>query len=131
MKPYEEMSDAELSEAFALQVAGWTRPIREMEEGMLNHSDFYWKDASRLVTGWPNFAKSADAVLPWLSKPFTHAKNWKVNINFSCLSEMHYVTIYDGLLAEEYPSAYLGVAPTLARAACLALLNAKKSETAT
>ena len=81
--------------------------------------------------GKPKFATSADAVLPWLSKPFTHAKNWKVNINFSCLSEMHYVTIYDGLRVEEGTAGYLGVAPSLARAACIALLKAKKSETAT
>ena len=101
----DKLDDAALSEVFAVEVAGWSFLANE------------WFAGDFAMDGLPTFATSADAVLPFLN-----AAGWRganVVSGADCW-------IYIGPLLDVY--AY---APTLARAACLALIRAKRAEKGT
>lgn len=111
------LSDAELSEAFAVECAGF------VDEPNFPH--MFWlgpdgcMEAKQTEDGEPVdfFATSADAVLPILDK----TGRW--TSDYSVTSEPpgaeHHVRLYLGTRA---------FAPTFARAACIALLRAKRAE---
>jgi len=126
------LSDTELSEAFAVEVAGWTLkpffpavPSEDIPEGpTLWHDKNGFAEADqdgRAIP--PPFATSADAVSPWLER----AKGADA------------VRVYqkgaNGLVDESLPllwmvtaATYYATAPTFARAACIALLRASRAE---
>lgn len=130
MKTLEELTDQELSEAFAVEVAGWRRRIATVENpveqgGMRlpNHFSLKtieaWTSESELrhtgvYSGPPSFATDANAVLPWLEKdvwqggfqPGSPGYNW--------------VRVPNGN----------GHATTFARAACIALIKSQRAATA-
>ena len=113
----EDMTDAELSEAFALEVAGWRKNI--MDEWEDTNGKAIWDD----FTDWPgnpNFATSADAVLPWLEK------YGKFNIHHSN-GGIYEVEI--DRLGQQPCNFYFGSATTMARAAAIALIKAKRNAT--
>ena len=93
MKPLNELTDAELSECFAVEVAGW-----EPE------------------TAWEGrFATSADAVLPWLGKQPWSADGEPEVVKISIFDD------FGNALSE-------GTSRTFARAACIALIEAKRRD---
>jgi len=118
----EEMTDAELSEAFALEVAGWTKD-----------SDGDWWSAGGFVrdfSGNPMFATSADAVLPWLEKKEVVEVIYNNNPN-SCAAGFS-VKVSDAFTEDlKEPKGRSGwvMAATFARAACIALIKAKRNAT--
>lgn len=111
--------DAELSEVFAVEVAGYKRFLDPA-------CGFIWKDAEGAVViprVRQRFATSADAVLPYIDalgwaevnqwnqrdgKP-TNERAWRVRV----MARGSYIE---------------GTAPTFARAACIALLRATRAE---
>lgn len=122
MKPYEEMSDAELSEAFALQVAGWSVASHGFWED--KSGELIWNEAKQNYE-LPDFATSADAILPWLCN---NTCAWSCN---GMIADIVSVEVQP---AKNFPNGpFIGTAAgnQFARAACIALLKAKKSETAT
>jgi hypothetical protein len=105
----ESMSDDELSAAVAVECAGWTfhpPPSR-----------FPWDDASGCPTYLdPQFAVSPNDVLPLLEK-----REWSAKGGLG-------LPITVRVLDSNYRE-HIATAPTFARAACIALLKAKRSET--
>lgn len=110
---YDQMTDAELSETFAVKVAGWRKGVH-----------FGWKDSDGTTVwdydlddyGSPHFATSADAVLPRLEKS-------------SELFEMyHDGTLWNFSNEDSKGRMRYGFAkaPTFPRAVCIAMLRAKE-----
>jgi len=104
-----ELTDAELSRAFAKEVCGWA-VFRYEGEADWWFSDGVIKHGSKL----PAFATSADAVLPWLRE----CDHW-------CATEYNGYGLW---LDVETPHVGDTCAPTFARAACIALIKAKRAE---
>ena len=114
MKPLNELTDAELSECFAVEVAGWKIP-----SGCTNYRTR--PDGVRVFFNTltdndpvPEFSTSADAVLPWLNK-----SEWNASSGDDGLFR---VTVYSG----EKVSTAMDV--SFERAACIALIEAKRRE---
>lgn len=133
MKPLNELTDAELSECFAVEVANY-EPLFAVEKGdlyyrpggcgytrSLHEAGRYTKEEGqrqicrgepmRLVSiPTPPFSTSADAVLPWLEK-------------LECLTIHRHAGQW---LVQSYTG--IAVGNTFARAACIALIEAKRRE---
>lgn len=112
MKPdIEQLPDAQLSAIFAREVAGWA-------------GDFvYWKDAEgKEVTDdeeypiAPFFATSADAVMPFVEKVACSPHRRRLPDAW-----LFFVALQDGTYVK-------AEATTFARAACIALIKAKRAE---
>jgi hypothetical protein len=103
-----QLSDAELSKVFAVEVAGWTPHAVEKKkchdpEGL----SCYWSDV-------PPFATSANDVLPWLN-----GYDWTAESHNGAFVK---VTVF-------WPSESTHfIAGTLAHAACAALILAKRAQ---
>lgn len=103
------LSDDALSGAFARDGLG-----RAIDGGMMRMADE--KCGGIGFESWcaiPPFATSADAVLPLLEKLV------RVHIEWNRAGGYWFVQI---------PSGHIGTAPTFARAACIALIRAKRAE---
>jgi hypothetical protein len=116
---YDAMTDAELSEAFAVKVAGWSH---DEETGIW----YFGGDPENN----PRFATSADAVLPLLEKAkqdgFIAGAEMLHNHNhgWTCyLHSFHETSWQEGSLRSDVQCTDL----TLPRAACIALLRAKEA----
>lgn len=135
----DSLTDAELSELFAVEVAGFTNirdgypwevndeppEVRRVGRVKLFDSDSLPTDPVEV----PDFATSADAVLPWLEKT-----RWAGHSNGMTGSTNGYphasIDIYLlGGLARARGECFHGDSLTrsFARAACLALLRAKRA----
>lgn len=104
MKPYEEMTNHELSEAFAVEFLGWVKGETDYPDDL--EGSFVW----------PDFASSVDALLPYLKNVRFRFEQWNEN------------EVWVDLCAPEYGES---VDATLPRAICAALLNAKKNKITT
>ena len=103
----DKLADAELSEVFAVEVAG------------VEHIGNLWRNTGECwMIGVPPFATDANAVLPWLEK----LPDWKVErmafggIDVEIYTENSYKVIAE---AKEY---------AFPRAVCIALIRAKRAE---
>ena len=125
---YDAMTDAELSEAFAVKVAGWVQmdcslwDVGESRDSSCSkRSDGKW-----ISNSTEHFATSADAVLPWLEK-HPDVEIYRDDGRGWCIAIMGINRLSDrtesGIVAESWE-------PTFPRAACIALLRAKDAETA-
>lgn len=123
-KDPEALSEAELGETFAVEVAGWRARRAEgyvaayeivFADGSL--SDIKYGSASHAFAVEARFASSADAVLPWLMK----YDSWMAQHG---IGDVMVSTDHD----HGDPDGYVGIAPTFARAACIALIRAKRAE---
>jgi hypothetical protein len=105
----DNMGDAELSAVFAREVAGWIQ-----EKGFMRSPDFvtYVINKSESFT---RFATDANAVLPWLNK-----QGWAAAFLPKC------VTPFTVCTGGQWRSID-GCADSFARAACLALIRAKRA----
>lgn len=111
------LNDAQLSEVFAVEVAGWRKITFRRRE--------IW-DAHGIPYTHPTFATSADAVLPFLEK-----YEWG-KFSFGPIT----IYGYEQRWSEEFGRNFrtqivLGEGPkkaTFARAACIALILAKRAE---
>jgi hypothetical protein len=113
-----QLSDAELTEVFAVEVAGWTpHAVEEKKCHDPEGLSCYWSDV-------PPFAMSANDVLPWLEKHKCTVPSWAEG-SWS-------VTIYDETgEGETYDMPILGEEDdkSFARAAATALIRAKRAQT--
>lgn len=110
----DKLRDDTLSEIFAVEVAGWEL-VADFENRKM------WKTPQGLIWGGAtSFATSADAVLPWLEK---HGYAKAQLVSGSDQPMLWYIS---------YPvksgwDEVHGKAPTFARAACIALIRAKRA----
>lgn len=121
----DNLTDDKLSETFAVEVAGM-KPYR----------DGFWHSAPplRSIVQLPAFATSADAVIPWLSIWSQHHNQGGEPEYFSFHSPPpvdgglwncdHMWDHHDGAI----PCGPGALAPTFARAACLALIRANRAQ---
>jgi len=115
-------TDAQLSEIFAVEVAGWKRAFIKKRNGWVSEKGF--------APLPPLFAEDANDVLPWLEK------NYEVHINYadrpfgenfvSQYSDAWHYTVTVWPKHDE--RGWQGEAKTFARAACIALIRSKRSE---
>ncbi len=125
MKELGEMDDAQLSEVFAVEVAGWDKitghAISMYPDCWITERGTYAKiDECR-------FAASADQILPWLEKcglPPPHPWIPRALIDFLPLSQRPNGT---GWLVDCGDKAVSGRQPTFARAAAIALITAHRT----
>lgn len=121
----DKLSDAELSELFAVEVAGWVY----VPDGC----GVQWfvppnlPPAANLRTNRPvpQFSTDTNAVLPWLEKwklGAPHTKGPSAYLKNDGWS----VVAYNGKEPPNHANA-IAVAPTFARAACIALIRAKRA----
>lgn len=136
--PLESLSDSALSEAVAIEVAGWKGPFQSewlREHGMEGEDLFAYcgtnPQGERDVC--PNFATSADAVLPLLEKHGALFRPELVEVypSIEGRAPTHWhITL---LIPPEPKSAFsfshnvIGTAPTFPRATCFALLKAARA----
>lgn len=117
------LSDQQLSERVALELAGWKKPKKNNPlQGSIQtcrSDDYYWTDPEGQQWTAPGFATSADAVLrlcvmfsQFEIKKYSSSAEYSVRLR-GVGARSHWYTIA------------VGRAPTLARACCLALLLAK------
>jgi hypothetical protein len=111
MKQLFQLNDRELSELFAVEVAGWKCVSVHQEHQFVRP----WVNASGGSEIDPVFAMSADKVLPWLEKSKTNAR-----IQFGYWGDAEW-QIYMFINGEQV--VVLG--STFARAVCKALLEAR------
>jgi len=114
------LTDAQLSEVFAVEVAGWRRGVYQSNSG-------WWKPwrpgAEEFVDDLIPFATSADAVLPWLPRGVIATVSCQAVISRGEFGWR--VTVPFG----PPPSSLVqGSADTMPRAACIALIKAKRAE---
>jgi hypothetical protein len=115
----ESMPDAQLAEVFAVECAGWTKLTDEWRDKHFWSDKYKWLPAGEYPAVSPVrecfFATSADAVLTFLEA----ARDWRAYRDQ--YSEVIRVSV--GLVCVN-----IGVAPTFARAACIALIRAKRAQ---
>ena len=116
-----QLDDAELSGLFAEEVARIKNIfVKALVNPRIEHYTYSAPtgDNPHLRLPVPSFATSADAVLPWLEK---HGGWCHVYAPFSVSRGVHYIVLLlnDGKCLN-------GTAPTFARAACIALIRAKR-----
>lgn len=102
----DKMSDSDLSVAFAIQVAGWY------------YFNAGWRNSDDEACESPRFSTSADAVMPWLEGNF-------YSVAFDP-DEGYKITVVQNHWPKE-PIITEGTSPTFARAACIALIRAKRA----
>jgi len=117
-----QLDDAELSVLFAKKVARLKNiSVKGIVNPRIEHYTYSapTKDNPYLRLPIPSFATSADAVLPWLER---HGGWCHVYDQFSVSRGVHYIVLLlnDGKSLND-------TAPTFARAACLALIRAKRA----
>jgi hypothetical protein len=141
--PLDQLTDAELSERFAVEVAQtyWPVPLErgDKKQGIVarfkaesikkrpgaqerHRGVIKWVGGSYGGDLWPSFATSADAVLPFTDAfPFcditreSHLNGKPWSVGFARTIEGDDAVIH-------------ALAPTLARAICIALIRAKRAE---
>lgn len=102
------LSDAELNECFAVEVAGWTS---------YDGRRLISPQPRRRIVIPPDFVFDANAVLPWLEK----AGNPKIHWAYFGDPEWQVSLFPNG-------TEVVAIAPTFARAAAIALIRAKRAE---
>lgn len=115
------LTDAELSGAFAREYLGWTSSVANAAMGTR-----WWSDASGSLVSpcmdpdsGGSFATSADAVLSLMTAPHIEQfTTYHVNGRWTAIALHRDITDRN----------FVGYAPTFARAACIALLKAKRAE---
>lgn len=121
VKPLNELTDAELSECFAVEVAGWRDIVQNpIYKGVYlsGFNDSIGKtESANCGSRWgcPMFSTSADAVLPWLYK-----RHWEVQQTSSSKAPIRVLL--------DHSRGPCGEATTFARAACIALIEAKRRD---
>lgn len=122
-------TDRELDELFATTVAGWG--IVPTENGQLygyKNNAISYDVAAMPPQAIPEFTTSADDVLPWLEN-----HRWKAPCEETTVTIFRDSGKWTVILpaASWNDSGFSGTAPTFAKAACLALLRAKRAEKGT
>lgn len=141
--PLESLSDGELSELFAREVAKTKREFLLIKRGYYYRPNAAGYTANRDEAGRfdevyadshvssthgevikekcqiPSFATSADAVMPWLEK----CLGWNVSKPFS--ESYHFVSVKTG--DEDIFSWHNSTGETFARAACIALIRSARA----
>lgn len=122
-------TDDELSSTFAVAIAGWL----VSNGGPVGVGPYTWyaeEDGVTVERPKPNFARSADAVLPWLEKRYieTEIKSWwdspAQHYNESS-RQGHRVFEPNGVWTIRIPgSNAMAEDKSFAKAACIALLRA-------
>lgn len=119
----DSLPDAKLSEVFALDVAGW----KKVEDCGWSDSDdeMIWDYAEDELAS-PVFAKSADAVLPYIdAMGLAEVNQWLANFGEPIpVKKWHVRVLVRGQFVE-------GEATTFTRAACIALIRAKRAQKGT
>lgn len=124
------LSDSLLSEAFAIEVAGWTkvrRTIRGAGAPEREPSPYGFPPGKNYECSVTPFATSADAVLPWLEKyGVSHQYTPERGHIFMLYSD----GFAHGARCQYCVGHYMEPSPrtTFARAACLALIRARRAE---
>lgn len=120
----DQKTDDEISAILALEVAQWTYwPADSLDFRSHEH----WRDSENEVHVEPAFATDASAVLPWLEKwqkeedPSRH-RLVKMAYGHGYLGVGHFCTMH----GEDH--LHVGYAPSFARAACVALIRAKRAQ---
>lgn len=116
------LSDAALSEAFAVEVAGWTHSVADASRGTR-----WWSDEkgghispySDPDSGF-SFATSADAVLPFLEKGVSWHSAFHAGAG--------YMVTHSSQCGQYIGECDAAPRVTFARAACIALIRAKRAE---
>lgn len=115
----DNLPDVELSAVFAVEVAGWKdSPIYPESHWITpvgKHVD------KKLRLDFP-FANSMDALMPWLDKMFF----WECRFGPFGRKEPKFFSVSVSLVPGSM--FYYSHAPTPARAACIAILRAKRAE---
>lgn len=116
-----QLDDAKLSGLFAEKVAGLKNiTIKAIVNPRIEHYTYSapTKDNPYLRLPIPSFATSADAVLPWLEKRHP----WRADCcgEYGVMVQVWRGPRPDGICYE------IANAPTFARAACIALIRAKR-----
>lgn len=109
------LPDSDLSALFAVEVAGWKEASTAACPHKIAVREVFGDDGLRCVV-IPHYATSADAVLPWLEN-WSHC--WAVDRE---PGEDYYV-----VLGHPELDAFEATASTFARAACIALIKAKRA----
>lgn len=109
----EKLSDAALSEAFAVEVAGYVKST--FTNKLTGEHKCYRNDG--VIMPWPKFATSADAITPFLEK--------QQEVSCVCENGRWFVGIDDH--DTSLRKFVCATAPTFARAAALALLRAARA----
>lgn len=119
--PLESLSDGELSETLAREVAGW-KYAPSWKHGPGENPHMVWFDETGQWStdddGYPirpRFATSADAVMPWLEK----YRAWS--------SSRHQGGNAIVSIHRRRGEFWEGIAPTFARAACIALIRSARA----
>lgn len=106
----DSLSDQELSERFATEVAGWKLLHWEDRKGNPCRG---WMDAAKVqCRPLTEYATDANAVMPWLS-----VHDWSISETTNGMMKRQ----FECKLRDQ-----LTFAPTFARAACIALLRSKR-----
>lgn len=117
----DQLSDAALSEAFAVECAGLKNVCFESIGYVpVLVADRQWADPYQGFDLVPPFATSADAVLPFLSANGAWGSDY--NPTSKCR-----VSVYQWQDDKTKMEWHHGHAPTFARAACIALIRAKRA----
>ena len=119
------LTDAELSEVFAVEVAGWRRSTTSDRQPYGRRAKLIdWVcERKAVVYTHVRFATSADAVMPFL-------ENFAGHICERCFdyAKPHVVRVLPSLkYRESYRQEFRGESSTFARAACIALIRAKRA----
>jgi hypothetical protein len=130
----DQLTDAELSEVFAVEVAGWraerdekyTLDVYRVNFGEGVHSGRLYDSKSEALQTESESAAIADAVLVYMEKYAGHKAE---RFHDYRPGKEHYIEIYPSLQYEgSYRRCFAGQAGTFVRAARLALIRAKRAE---
>ena len=115
------LTDTQLSEAFAVEVAGWTKNVHEGCD-VIPYGYVDWEDAEgKTHDKYPTFATDANAVLPWMERAHCLA-------SYLVVAEIGLRWTVGTIVVTKTLDMIEGVAETLPRAACIALIRAKRKE---
>lgn len=114
------LTDAQLSEVFAVEVAGW----REFGYGRTNGKPKMWETRGGIPQLSARFATSADAVLPYVAK---HLEACLFSHRAAFWREMQLQSGLDTIALADSLGIYIR-AGCLARRLCIALIRANRAE---
>lgn len=120
-----QLTDAQLSEVFAVEVAGWKRGDVRWPPGEADETAGWIPPGEKSPRGYPccpSFATSADAVLP-----FVHKAGWAECLQWDMENGKPTAFRWRVRVVGRRGGYIEGEAPTFARAACIALIRAKRS----